>query len=113
MNTGSVTPVPASAPSRERRSLTDRELHVLLRVASSWSNKDIAHELDVNPVTVTNTLRRVYEQLDVRDRIGAVVRAFERGILAVPGSDNTEAPVPEVGNGAGEDSEIHPDLERV
>lgn len=87
MDTGSAltsAPVPARPPTRQRRELTDRELDVLLKVASSWSNGAIAKSLGVNSVTVTNTLRRVYELLDVQDRIGAVIRAFEEGILAVP-----------------------------
>jgi DNA-binding NarL/FixJ family response regulator len=85
----------SGAPGRPRRALTEREMLVLSRVADNWTNRMIADELEVNPVTVTNILHRIYEQLNVTNRLTAVLKAIQLGLLVLP-----ELPeLPEQSNG--------------
>lgn len=62
-------------------SLTDRELEVLRQVARGRSNAEIAGELFVSGATVKTHVARVLAKLGVRDRVQAVVFAYESGIV--------------------------------
>jgi DNA-binding NarL/FixJ family response regulator len=62
-------------------SLTDRELQVLRQVARGRSNAEIASELFVSGATVKTHVARVLAKLGVRDRVQAVVFAYESGIV--------------------------------
>jgi len=62
-------------------SLTPREEQVLGMLGQGHSNKEIAKLIGVSPETVKDHVERVYQKLDVRDRIGAVRRATELGLL--------------------------------
>jgi DNA-binding NarL/FixJ family response regulator len=62
-------------------SLTPREEQVLGLLGHGHSNKEIAKLMGVSPETVKDHVERVYQKLEVRDRLGAVRRATELGIL--------------------------------
>jgi DNA-binding NarL/FixJ family response regulator len=77
-----------AAPSADRRlaprglaDLTDRELEVFTLIARGLSNTEIAERLFLGETTVKTHVSRVFAKLDVRDRVQAVVAAYEAGIV--------------------------------
>ncbi len=67
------------------RELTARELEVLKLVAAANSNSEIAGQLNLSENTVKTHVARVLMKLELRDRVQAVVVAYELG-LVTPGA---------------------------
>ena len=64
--------------------LTERELAVLTLLGEGLTAQAIAHRLRTSPRTVQKHLEHVYRKLGVRDRLVAVQRAREAGLLRAP-----------------------------
>jgi DNA-binding NarL/FixJ family response regulator len=74
-------PSPGSGPPAELSELTERELEVLTLMARGLSNGEICSTLFVSEATVKTHVTRILSKLGVRDRVQAVVFAYESGLV--------------------------------
>jgi DNA-binding NarL/FixJ family response regulator len=82
-----LLPDPGQPPDRDAllSRLTDRERAVFARLAAGLSNREIAGEMHLSQGTVKIHVGRILAKLDLRDRVQAVVLAYEYGLIK-PGS---------------------------
>ena len=79
-------------PGPELAELTTRELEMLRYVARGLSNAEIAKEAFVSETTVKTHIAHILMKLHLRDRVQAVVYAYENGVVA-PGDAGDDTPV--------------------
>ena len=74
---------PRPLPLAQLADLTDRELDVFRLVARGLSNAEIGKELFIGDTTVKTHVTHILQKLDLRDRVQAVVLAYEAGVAGV------------------------------
>jgi DNA-binding NarL/FixJ family response regulator len=74
------TRIPDPSPPPELDELTERELDVFRLIARGLSNAEIGQELYISETTVKTHITHVLQKLGLRDRVQAVVLAYQSGV---------------------------------
>jgi DNA-binding NarL/FixJ family response regulator len=75
------TRMPQPAPPPGLEELTERELDVFRLIARGLSNAEIGRELFISDTTVKTHITHLFQKLDLRDRVQAVVLAYQCGLF--------------------------------
>src|SRR5256714_920235 len=75
------TRIPQPAPPKQLDELTERELDVFRLIARGLSNAEIGGELYISDTTVKTHITHILQKLDLRDRVQAVVLAYQTGLF--------------------------------
>jgi DNA-binding NarL/FixJ family response regulator len=76
------THIPRPSPPRELQELTTRERDILQLIAQGLSNAEIGERLYISETTVKTHVTHVLQKLNLRDRVQAVVLAYQSGLVA-------------------------------
>jgi DNA-binding NarL/FixJ family response regulator len=75
------TSIPRPTPPKEFDELTGREQEVFRLIASGLSNPEIGQELSISEATVKTHVTHILQKLNLRDRVQAVVLAYQTGLF--------------------------------
>jgi DNA-binding NarL/FixJ family response regulator len=78
------TRIPRPTAPKELQELSARELDVLRLIARGLSNAEIGQELYIGETTVKTHVTHILQKLDLRDRVQAVVLAYQAGLFEAP-----------------------------
>jgi len=75
------TRIPRPAPPKELDELTARERDILLLIARGLSNSEISQQLYISETTVKTHVTHILAKLGLRDRVQAVILAYQAGLF--------------------------------
>jgi len=75
------TRMPQASPPKQLEELTEREVEVFRLITRGLSNAEIGQELYISDTTVKTHITHILQKLDLRDRVQAVVLAYEAGLF--------------------------------